>query len=215
VYKVLIADDQTILNESLKILIEQDNEIEVVGLAENGMEAVKLCDERSPDLVLMDLKMPVCDGAQGTALIKEKHPQVKVLILTTFSDEQSVSQSLRSGVDGYILKNIKPFELRESIKSTIRGLNVIKDDVYNKIIQQLGSESTPEHRKVVECNIKLKDKELQVTQMVVQGRSNKEIASSLRLSEARIKSILSAIFIKLKIEDRLQLAVFAVKNHLC
>lgn len=213
--KVVLADDQKILNESLKVIIEQDHDIQVVGLAENGNEALKLCDETSPDLVLMDLKMPVCDGVKSTGLIKKRHPETKVLILTTFNDDQSVNQALTNGADGYILKNIKPFELREAIKSTIRGLNVIKEDVFNILVRQLNSKPTLEHLKTDGLHIDLNEKEIQIIQEIVRGRSNKEIASGMSLSEARIKSILSDIFIKLKIQDRLQLAVFAVKNHLC
>lgn len=213
--KVVLADDQRILNESLKVIIEQDQEIEVVGLAENGDEALKLCDETSPDLVLMDLKMPECDGVKSTGLIKKYHPQTKVLILTTFNDEQSVNQALKQGADGYILKNIKPFELREAIKSTVRGLNVIKEDVFSTLVRQLDAGFSPECRVTGGLNIELTEKEIQIIRQIVQGRSNKEIASGMALSEARIKSILSDIFIKLKIEDRLQLAVFAVKNQLC
>lgn len=214
--KVVIADDQTILNESLKVIIEQDHDIEVVGLAENGMEALELCDEKLPDLVLMDLKMPVCDGVKSTGLIKKKHPETKVLILTTFSDEQSVNQALKNGGDGYILKNIKPFELREVIKSTIRGFNVIKKDVFNTLVRQLDPGSTPaNHTAVSGPDMDLSERELHIVQRIVQGQSNKEIASSMGLSEARIKSILSDIFVKLKVEDRIQLAVFAVKHHLC
>lgn len=213
--KVVIADDQMILNESLKVIIEQDHDIEVVGMAENGNEALKLCDEQSPDLVLMDLKMPVCDGVKSTGLIKRKHPETKVLILTTFIDDQSVNQALKNGADGYILKNIKPFELREAIKSTIRGLNVIKEDVFSILVRQLDSRPTFAHLNTNGHDIDLNEKEIQIIQKIVQGRSNKEIASSMYLSEARIKSILSDIFIKLKMQDRLQLAVFAVKNQLC
>jgi DNA-binding NarL/FixJ family response regulator len=215
VFKVVLADDQRILNESLKVIIEQDQDIEVVGLAENGNEALKLCDETSPDLVLMDLKMPVCDGVKSTGLIKKKHPETKVLILTTFNDDQSVNQALTNGADGYILKNIKPFELREAIKSTIRGLNVIKEDVFSILVKQLNSKPTFQHLKTDGLQIDLNEKEIRIIQEIVYGRSNKEIASGMSLSEARIKSILSDIFIKLKIDDRLQLAVFAVKNHLC
>ena len=211
--RIVLADDQKLLIESLKIIIEQDHDIEVVGLAENGQEALRLCDEAAPDLVLMDLKMPVCDGVKSTGFIKKKHPEIKVLILTTFNDDESVSQALKNGADGYILKNIKPFELREAIKSTARGLNVIKEDVFSILIRQLDARSTYPVNSDLE--IKLNEKEIQIIQQIVQGRSNKEIASGMSLSEARIKSLLSDIFIKLKIEDRLQLAVFAVKNHLC
>lgn len=213
--KVVLADDQRILNESLKVIIEQDQELEVVGLAENGNEALKLCDETSPDLVLMDLKMPECDGVKSTGLIKKRHPETKVLIFTTFNDEQSVGQALKNGADGYILKNIKPSELREAIKSTIRGLNVIKEDVFSTLVRQLDARFSLEPQAPSGLHIELSEKEIQIIQQIVQGRSNKEIAASMALSEARIKSILSDIFIKLKIEDRLQLAVFAVKNHLC
>jgi DNA-binding NarL/FixJ family response regulator len=215
VIKIILADDQRLLNESLKIIIEQDGDIEVAGLAENGQEALRLCDEVLPDLVLMDLKMPVCDGVKSTGYIKKKHPEIKVLILTTFNDDESVSQALKNGADGYILKNIKPYELREAIKSTVRGLNVIKEDVFSVLVRQLDAGSPMKYLNNPGHGLDFNEKEIRIIHQIVQGRSNKEIASSMALSEARIKSILSDIFIKLKIEDRIQLAVFAVKNHLC
>ena len=126
-----------------------------------------------------------------------------------------MSQAITNGADGYVLKNIKPFELREAIKSTIRGFNVIKDDVYNSLMKHLDSKPGSGHLNSEGVKVDFSEKEIQIIQWVVQGLSNKEIAHKMNLSEARIKSILSDIFIKLKIEDRIQLAVYAVKNHLC
>lgn len=212
-YQVVLADDQSILNESLKVIIEQDKELKVIGMAENGLEACQLCDELAPDLVLMDLHMPVCDGIESTGLIKKKHPEIKILVLTTFSDPESIHQALKNGADGYLLKNIKSFELREAIKSTMRGLNVIKEDIFSTMVQQL--DLKPENPKTEEPTVDLTTTEILIIQKIVQGQNNKAIADTLGYSESRVKAIIRDIFAKLNIEDRIQLAVYAVKHHLC
>lgn len=213
--RVVLVDDETLLCESLKVSIQQDSEIEVVGIATNGFEALKLCDEELPDLVIMDLEMPECDGVKGTKLIKKKHPNIKVVILTTFNDDQNVSQVFKNGANGYILKSIKASELGEALKSVVRGLNVIKDDIFDILIKQLESNLTYESFENNELDTDLNDREIKIIQRIIQGQSNKQIASNIGLSEGRIKNIISGIYIKLKVQDRVQLAVVAVKYHLC
>ncbi len=122
--KVIIADDQLLLTESFKSIIERDPDITVMGCADNGLEAFKLCEKSLPDLVLMDIKMPEYNGIEGTRMIKEKYPQVKVLILTTFEDDQNMYEALKKGADGYILKEITPEELIQAIKNTVKGFGI-------------------------------------------------------------------------------------------
>ena len=124
--KVLIVDDQIILRESLKFIIEQDTDINVVGLAGNGAEAFSLCGKLKPDVVLMDIMMPDCDGVEGTRLIKSKYESIKVIILTTFNDEKNVSRAIKSGADGYVLKDISPEQLILAIKSVFNGFSIMQ-----------------------------------------------------------------------------------------
>ena len=123
--RVIIADDQKLLSESLKTIIENDSDICVLDCVENGQQAFERCKNQDVDLVLMDIKMPVCDGIEGTKLIKEKYPQVKVLILTTFEDDKSVYDALKSGADGYILKDITPEELIQAVKILPKDLEYL------------------------------------------------------------------------------------------
>lgn len=212
--KVIIVDDQVILRESLKFIIEQDNDIEIVGCTGNGKDALDMCDELLPDIVLMDLIMPVCDGVKGTKLIKAKHSQIKVIILTTYSDDENVSRALKNGADGYILKDIKPTDLVTAIKSTVKGLGVIHQNAFSSIVRQFNISSKPGNVREPSQYIDLTDRELSVIQLIVDGKGNKEIALDLYLTEGSIKNIVSGILSKLKLKDRTQLAVFAVKNNL-
>lgn len=207
--KVLMVDDQIILRESLKFIIEQDNEIEVIGSAGNGMEALELCKKEAPDLILMDIMMPICDGVEGTKLIKELNPSIKVLILTTFNDTENVSKALQNGADGYILKNVKPDELILAIKSTAKGLTILHKNTFDTFLNQ----SKIKQNKL-ELNFTLSEQEIKIISLIVDGKSNKEISDDLHFAEGSIKNIISSILNKLKLRDRTQLAVFAVKNNL-
>ncbi|MCX7922218.1 MAG: response regulator transcription factor [Clostridia bacterium] len=216
--KVLIVDDQLILKESLKYIIEQDNDIEVVGCAENGKAALQMCDKFLPDVVLMDIMMPVCDGVEGTKLIKRKHSSIKVIILTTFSDDANISKALENGADGYILKEITPEELVMAIKNVAKGFGIIHKKTYNAIVRQLNSANNePEHiikEEKTKANIELTDREIVIIRSIVEGKSNREIAAELYLTEGRVKNIITEILAKLKLKDRIQLVVYAVKNNL-
>src|SRR5690554_2342466 len=123
--KVLIVDDQIILRESLKFIIEQDKDINVIGLAGNGKEAFSLCEQLNPDVVLMDIMMPKCDGVEGTRLIKSKYKEIKVIILTTFNDEGNVTRAIKNGADGYVLKDISPDQLILTVKSVFKGYSIM------------------------------------------------------------------------------------------
>lgn len=127
--KVVIADDQLLVAQGIKYLIEKDGNIEVVGCACDGEEALKICEKLNPDIVLMDIKMPGCSGIQGVKMIKQKHKDIKVVMLTTFCDDDSISKAMNNGADGYVLKDIKPNELINTIKSTVNGLRVVHQNV--------------------------------------------------------------------------------------
>jgi DNA-binding NarL/FixJ family response regulator len=209
--KVFITDDEVILRDSLKIMVEQDEEIQVIGTAGDGREAFEFCRANQPDVILMDIRMPNCDGVAGTRIIKEMFPEIKVIILTTFNDDENVTKALKYGASGYILKNIGSTELIEVIKSTNKGFPILAQAVLNTVVNNFnGNDMVDSVQK-----FNLTDKQVEVIKLIVQGKCNKEIASHLFLSEGRVKNIITEILDKCKVEDRLRLAVFAVKNKFC
>lgn len=216
--KVLIAEDQKLLRESFKNIIENNSDINVVACAANGREAVDLCAELQPDVVLMDISMPVCNGTVATKLIKAKFPQMKVLVLTSSNDEADVTEAFSNGADGYILKNIGTEELILSIKSTAMGLEIIHKDVFkpSALPRPRTAPEKPKNQTVnVEgIDIQLSDRDLQIMQMIVEGKDNKEISQSLYIAEGTVKNAITEIIAKLQLKDRTQLAVFAIKNNL-
>jgi DNA-binding NarL/FixJ family response regulator len=226
--KVIIIDDQDIVVEGIKAILEADPDIQVVGSTNNSKEAVQLCEKFSPDLVLMDL-MPLSDGIEGTRLIKASFPEIKVLVLTTFSDEHNILKAIENGANGYILKDIKPEELRYTVKNMVRGLSVIHQNVFQTLLKQVAvADNTATQAGNGGSNgsnggnggngatnsFKLTEQELAVIQLIVFGKSNREIAAEIHLSEGRIRNIITSILEKLQLKDRTQLAVFAVKNKL-
>lgn len=213
---VIIADDQVILRESLKFIIEQDSDIKVVGLAGNGKEAYSLCEKLNPDAVLMDIMMPECDGIEGTKLIKSKYKSIKIIILTTFNDEQNVSEAIKNGADGYMLKDISPDELILAVKSVCKGFSIMHRSTLSTFAE--GKENSNKKStatiKCNELNIKLNKKELETLNLIVEGKSNKEIAKIMFLTEGTVKNTISQMLDKLDLKDRTQLAVFAIKNNI-
>lgn len=212
--RVIIADDQAIIRDGIKLIIEQDREIKVVGSAVNGREAFELCNSLLPDMVLMDIVMPLCDGIIGTGLIKEKHKQIKVVILTTYAEESKISDALQNGADGYVFKDMESDELILSIKSIAKGLKVIHDNAFGTVLNQM-SISKSMHRNLDNIlDYNLTERELEIIKLIVYGKSYKEIASCLFLSEGSIRNAVSTILTKLNLKDRIQLAVFAVRNNI-
>ncbi|MBR3645821.1 MAG: response regulator transcription factor [Lachnospiraceae bacterium] len=212
--KVLIADDIKILRQGLKAILEQDEEIEVVALAENGKQAFDMANIYKPDVVLMDMRMPDYDGAYGITAIKDKCPQVKALVLTTFDDKETIDKAIKSGADGYILKEMEDEKIIAGIKSVYNGINVFGESVYKVMLsgydkgtkRNLGTED--------ERTANLTEREFEVIRLVAQGYDNKEIAAELFLSDGTVRNIISKVLEKMQLKDRTQLAVYAVKNGL-
>lgn len=206
--KVLIADDIQILRHGLKVILEHDNEIEVVGTAEDGEKAFEMCGKYKPDVVLMDMKMPVCDGESGTKRIKQAYPEIKVLVLTTFDDNETISKAMSGGADGYILKEMENEKIIQSVKSVYSGVNVFGGNVYSCIKKKFNVYSQTSE------NIPLTERERDIIVLIAQGYDNKAIASELFLAEGTIRNNISKMLEKLSLKDRTQLAVFAIKNNL-
>lgn len=204
--KIVIADDVEIVRNGLKVIIEQDEEIVTCGLAENGNSAYNLCKDHMPDIVLMDMQMPKCDGESATMKIKRDFPQIKVLVLTTFNDKHTLSKALASGADGYILKGVDENKLSDVIKSTVRGVNIFGSTVFQNIKNTFVE---------TKCDnaIRLTERETELLVLVAQGHNNKEISEKMFLSEGTVRNNISALLHKLKLRDRTQIAVYAVKNN--
>jgi DNA-binding NarL/FixJ family response regulator len=205
--KVLLVDDEIILRESLKFIIEQDSEIEVVGCAGNGIEAFEASKVQKPDVVLMDIQMPISNGIEGTRLIKEQYKDsIKVVILTTFDDDENIGLALNSGSDGYILKSVSPAELILAVKSAASGFEIFHKNTVRSVIGKNNNLSAPK--------IDLTERERDVVKLIVYGMNNKEIAGKLFLTEGTVKNVITGILEKLQLRDRTQLAVYAIKNNL-
>ena len=214
--KVLIADDIMILRQGLKAVLEQDADIEVVALAENGKEAYEKCKVYKPNVVLMDMRMPDYDGAYGIKAIKEELQEVRVLVLTTFDDEETIDKALASGADGYILKEMEDEKVIASVKSVAAGMSIFGDGVYQVMRNRLeqSDEARSATAKKQESEFSFTDRERDILRLVAQGYDNKEIASELFLAEGTVRNQLSRLLEKLTLKDRTQLAVYAVKNGL-
>lgn len=214
---VIIAEDQKLLRESFKNIIENNSDIKVIACATNGKEAYDLCKQYKPNVVLMDLSMPICNGVEATKLIKSEFPSVKVLILTASNDTADVTDAIINGADGYILKDISTEELIISIQSASLGLGIITKDILNPMMLNIGKENIKYENKSVNVsgiNVSLSEREIKIAAMIVDGKDNKEIGASLFIAEGTVKNIITEIISKLQLKDRTQLAVYAVKNGL-
>lgn len=212
--RVLIADDQPVIRDGLRFIVGQDAEIKVVGCAGNGSEALDLCGKLQPDVVLMDVVMPVCNGVESTRLIKDKYGNIKVLILTTFNDDEKILEAMKNGADGYVLKDIDSDELILTIKSISKGLRVIHEDAYSHLLKKI-TNGVNNARELSSMNdFGLSEREIEIIKMIVFGNSNREIASTLFMTEGSIRNVISSILLKTKLKSRTQLAVFAVKHNI-
>lgn len=209
--KVLICDDQEIVCEGLKRILEIDPELSVVGTARDGQEALELVAQTSPDLVLMDLKMPVMNGIQATSKIKAQFPNTLVLILTTYTDDEWLFDAIRSGASGYLLKDQPRDELIQAIKGTMEGDAYIDPAVAKKVLANV-AQTPPVKRQPVD--ISLSERELEVLELLAVGLSNADIAQRLYLSEGTVRNYASAIFTKLGVSDRTQAVIAALRYGL-
>ncbi|MFL0252464.1 response regulator [Clostridium neuense] len=212
--KVLLVDDEKLVVDGLKIILETYEDITVVGTAHNGEEALKECRKSSPDVVLMDIRMPKSDGVMGTKLIKKEFKDIKILILTTFNDVQYIHEALKYGASGYILKDSDYDLIYEGIKACMKGNVVINPEVASKIISENVEYSQKSSIDKIKKSYDLSEKEISIIKEVANGFSNKEIGEKLYLTEGTIKNNISAILSKLELRDRTQLTIFAFKNNI-
>ncbi|MBR4904927.1 MAG: response regulator transcription factor [Selenomonadaceae bacterium] len=212
--KILIADDQDLIRESLKIILDMNNDIKVIGLAENGNKVLDLLKAQTPDIILMDIRMPELDGVLCTKIIKENYPDVKIIILTTFDDDEYVFYALKYGASGYLLKGCSVQELTSAIHTVMNGGSILNAGVITKVVKlfnqmaQANIAMEIDGRNAEELN----RTERSIASLVGRGLSNKEIAEKLFLSEGTIRNALSSALSKLNLRDRTQLAIWAVQT---
>ncbi|MFZ5808129.1 MAG: response regulator [Chloroflexota bacterium] len=210
--KVVVCDDQAVVCDGLEMILNSDPQIQVVGKAYDGDEAVEIVEKTAPDLVLMDLKMPGTNGIQATQAIRRKMPQVKVLVLTTYGDDEWVFDAIRSGADGYLLKGIQREALIRAVKGTLEGQTHVDPAVAGKLFTSVARSAPPdEHSRLSET---LSERELEILKRIGRGYSNAEIAEELFLTRGTVRNYVSAILAKLGVEDRTQAAILAIQYGL-
>jgi len=206
--KVLIVDDHNIVRDGLKLILELDDSIEVCGEAKDLKEALDLVNRTNPDVILLDYKFPDGDGVNGCINIKYLSPKVKIIILTAYSKEQFVIETIRAGADGYLLKNINSEELIKNIKKVYEGHSVLDTSVSEGVINDIIVQN---ERLNAEDN-KLSSRETYILQMVSLGKANKEIAEALDISEKTVRNYVSSIFKKLNVSNRTEAASYWIRN---
>ena len=210
IIRILIVDDQALFREGLRTLLSVQPEYEVVAEAGNGEEAIQLVVEYEPDIVLMDLRMPVMDGVVATRKLHDDFPAIKVIVLTTFDDDENVFEGLRAGAVGYLLKDVSSHKLFEAINAAAKGEYFLLPSITAKIVSELKRVSLPISipQEIIDP---LSGRELEILRLVSEGLSNKEIAEKLVIAEGTVKNHLSSILAKLSARDRMQAVLIARK----
>jgi len=205
--RVALVDDQQLIRQGIQILLELEMDMQVVGQASNGREAITLVEKFQPDVVLMDIRMPELDGVAATRILHDRFPAIGVIILTTFDDDEYVFEGLKAGARGYLLKDVSSDDLSAAIRSVARGQALIQPSIARKVVAEFSRlasrpvEAIPTASPLVEP---LTERELEVLRELAHGRSNREIAERLVITEGTVKNHISNLLGKLEVRDRMQ-----------
>ncbi len=219
--KIMITDDQRLMREGLKTILDLEQDMEVIELAENGKDALDKLPSAQPDVMLMDIRMPVMDGVECTRLIKKRYPDIKVIILTTFDDDEFIIDALINGAAGYILKDLSSEKLVEAIRDTYRGNSIMQPEIAAKVISHITGTAkehinNPETDTVVSetqsSTDDLTEREKDVLKLVGKGMTNIEISKQLYISEGTVKNYISSLYSKLQVNDRSKLTIYAIEH---
>ena len=206
--RLLLVDDQSIVREGLRSLLDAQPDLEVVGEAGNGQGAIDQVLALKPDVVLMDVRMPGMDGVAATRMLTTEAPQVKVLVLTTFDDDEYVTQAMRYGAKGYLLKDTPSVELAEAIRAVQKGYTQLGPGLFEKVMA-----AEPTHPEPPPELAQLTPREQEVLELIAAGQSNREIAAALFISERTVKNHVNSILRRLELRDRTQAAIFATSLY--
>jgi DNA-binding NarL/FixJ family response regulator len=213
--KLLLVDDQDSLVEGLKLILGTEEDITVIGTANNGKRAYEFCKWNNPDVILMDIKMPEINGVEATALIKKDFPNIKIIVLTTFNDDEFIYDALKNGASTYLLKDASPKEISDAIRTVYNGGTMLQSDIAVKIIDKFSQLANESKRKITDKRVEeLTEREIDILRLIAEGKNNKEIGDELFISQGTVKNHITRILIKLDLRDRTQLAVFAIKNDI-
>jgi DNA-binding NarL/FixJ family response regulator len=215
--RVAVVDDDGLIRDGLGAILETHDDIELIGVAADGEEGVALCVSRKPDVVLMDIRMPVLDGVGATAHIKEQTPGVKVIVLTTFDDADYIRGAMAAGAEGYLLKSSPADAIVESVRAVYRGTTVLQTEIARRLSSLMGvpaSEHSEQDSGGAEAisRLGLSVRETEVLTLIAEGLSNKEIAGRLHLSDGTVRNYVSEMLIKLDVRDRTQLAILYYRS---
>lgn len=211
--KILLVDDQELFSDNLKLMLETlTNDMHVIGIAYDGYEAVKMVDEKLPDLVLMDVSMPGLDGVKATQIIHQKHPEIKIIMLTTFLDDLYIEDALKYGAYGYILKNIKSEDLVASLRAAYSGTALLSPAILDKLIYKGETRKDDQHNEYDEIIRHLGNREKEILALVAKGYNNQKIADTLYISEPTVRNYISSIYAKIGSKDRLKVISIAQKG---
>jgi DNA-binding NarL/FixJ family response regulator len=211
--RVLIVDDHEIVREGLQILLGEESDFEVVGTAGDGAAAAALAEAKQPDVILMDLVMPGLDGIESTRRILGSNPEARVLVLTTFADDQRVREAIQAGAIGYLLKDVLKADLVRALRDAAQGRPSLHPEVQQQLMREVAGR-TSSSQEPASLHVSLTEREVGILRLLAEGRSNKEIAAALYLTEGTIKGYVSTIFDKLGVQDRTQAALYAVRHGL-
>ncbi|KST62077.1 response regulator [Mastigocoleus testarum] len=209
--KVLLVDDQHLIRQGLKALLELETDLQIVGEAENGKEAIRVIPQLEPDVVMMDIRMPVMDGVAATKEIQQNFSNIKVLVLTTFDDDEYVTKALQNGATGYLLKDTPSGEVAVAIRAVHKGYTQLGPGIAKKLLNQFSSEIKNRSNQTEPPLglTELTPREKEVLKLITSGASNKEIAEKLYISEGTVKNHVTNILSRLNLRDRTQAAIFA------
>jgi len=205
--RILIVDDHTVVREGLNALFSAEPEMEVVGMASNGREAVELARELNPDVILLDLVMPEMDGVQATRKIKENNPQARILVLTSFAEEHQVYSAIKAGAIGYLMKDTSSDQLIQAIQDTYFNRPALGPEIAKKLMQDIQS---GEQQSMLENP--LTPREIEILQQIAMGKTNQQIADDLVVSERTVRTHVTNILSKLGLTNRTQAVIYALKE---
>lgn len=218
--RIGIVDDQDMVRDSLKILLSTQEDFEVVGIGKDGYEALKLVNTMHPDVLLLDIRMPIMDGVEATAVLKARSPQTAIIILTTFDDDEYVLNAIRNGASGYLLKSAAMDELAKAIRTVYGGGSLMTPEIATKAFRMFSEivksneKSRYNNKTSLDFPVNLNKTEMEIISQIGKGLSNKELAMALELKEGTVRNYISDILQKTGLRDRTQIAIFAVRHNM-